>query len=451
MISLVLIVGLLAFTAISLEITKAHAVVRASETRLLSARMIAESGLARALARLKEGGETLPTSGGGPDGDWVDFGEGEYFYETTVDVPNQTAQIRAWARVPIDTHTSGSTAAPDDANWDGTGYVTTGLEVTFSTQRILPESPAYFGNGGIEQPLGGFDWGNGVDPFDPSTWQLVTSNPDSYQSSSVPMEVNALDHPVDHLYNGGAPLPATPGVHDYAPWISQTAVGQANVEAWMNYSAGGGSAMSGFTPSPTGNYSADPSSPDYVFPINPDIPDVQDYAWSLWSAYHDDPIATTLNSGSHSGTYGTQTDPGITFVTGTLNVPAGSTFEGNGILVIRDDYDPNVDSNNTPSIDAEMFINGTFKWTGLVIIAGWRPTVAVRPGGDATIVGTLMGEDSVMSGGEVSLDSATIILKVEDKLRLRYSSGLFQPGSFVYDYLPGLLRTIVGSRDLYAP
>jgi hypothetical protein len=262
--------------------------------------------------------------------------------------------------------------------------------------------------------------------------------------------VNALDHPVDYMYNGGVPTPATPGVHDYAPWVSQTAVGQFNIEAWMDHSANGGSALSGFTPTP-GNYSSDPSSEDYVFPIDSQVADVQDYAWSMWSTYSNTPGVNKLAGGNRYGTYGTQADPNITFVTGNLTVPIGQTFQGNGILVIRDNYDPNVDTNNLPGTSAALTIRGNFRWTGLVIIAGWHPIIRVHPGGDALVVGSLMGEDSVMSGGEISLDSATIELIVQDDMQLRYSHALFQPGSYVYNYLPSLRMEVVGAREIFAP
>ncbi len=447
--ALLFMVGLLGFTALSVDMTKAHSVVRSSEQSLFSARLISESGLAQAMARLKEAGQTAPVSGNGANAVWVPFSNGEYFYSTDIDIVNAKATIRSWARVPVDDFPSGSIVAPDDPTWDGSGYVTRGTEVTMVSSRYLPETPAYFGNGGIEKPLGGFQWTSGVDPFDPSTWQQVSNNPSSWQTASVPMTVNALNHPPDYLYNGGSPDPATPGVHDYAPWVSQTQVGQMNIQAWMNNSANGGSAMSGFIPSPIGSYSSDPTSPDYVFPVDTVAADVQDYAWSLWSTFENDPTVPQLNSGNQSGVYGTETMPGITMVTGELQVPAGQTFEGNGILVIRDDYDPNVDTNNTPGTSAALDIYGEFKWTGLVIIAGWRPSIQVRPGGEATIVGSLMGEDSVMSGGEVSLDSATIIMKIEDDFSLLYSNALFQPGTFIYDHLPLLQKTVVGARELY--
>jgi hypothetical protein len=449
--ALVLIVGLLGFIAVSIDLTKTHSAVRTSETAIFTARTISESGLAQALARLKEAGQTAPVSGNGTTPVWVPFSAGEYFYSTQIDIPNQVATIRAWARVPVSETPSGSAASPDAAAWDGEGYVTHGTELVMVASRYLPQTPAYFGNGGIELPLGGFRWASSVDPFDPDTWLPVTSSPSSWQTAAVPLKVNALDHPPDFMYFGGAPTPATPGVHDYAPWVSQTLVGQMNINAWMNQSANGGSAVSGFTPSPTGSYSNDPNSPDYVFPIDPIASDVQDFAWNLWSTYTANPATVKLGSGNRTGTYGTPADPKLVFVTGELQVPAGQTFQGNGILVIRDNYDPNVDTNNLPSTSALLDIYGNFRWTGLVIIAGWHPQILVRPGGDGTVVGSLMGEDSVMSGGEVSLDSATIELRIQDDLRLLYSNALFQPGSFIYDYLPLLRKEVVGAREIFAP
>lgn len=448
--ALVLLVGLLGFTAVSIDLTKTHSAVRSSETAIFTARTICESGLAQALARLKEGGQTAPVSGNGTSPVWVPFSAGQYWYSTQIDLVNQVATIRAWARVPVTDTPSASIVSPDNAAWDGTGWLTHGTELVMVSSRYLPQTPAYFGNGGIELPLGGFRWASGVDPFDPSTWQEVTSNPSSWQTAAVPLKVNALDHPADWMYFGGAPAPATPGIHDYAPWVSQTAVGQMNINAWMQHSANGGSAVSGFTPSPTGSYSSDPTSPDYVFPIDPNAADAQDYAWNLWSTFHTNPVATLLGSGNRQGTFGTPASPSLTFVTGTLRVPAGQTFQGNGILVIRDNYDPNTDSNNLPNTSAMLDIVGNFKWTGLVIIAGWHPQILVRPGGDATIVGSLMGEDSVMSGGEISLDSATIEMRIQDDFRINYSSALFQPGSWIYDYLPLLRKEVVGARELYA-
>jgi hypothetical protein len=146
--------------------------------------------------------------------------------------------------------------------------------------------------------------------------------------------------------------------------------------------------------------------------------------------------------------YGDLSDPRVTFVTGVLEVSSGTTFQGCGILVIRDDYDPNVDTSNTPSIRAQLHIYGTFRWTGLVILAGWAPDIVVASGADATIVGGIFGEDSVQSGGEPSLDTAMVIMTVADDFRLLYSSGVFSPGGLVYNLLPRVRKEVVGVREL---
>jgi hypothetical protein len=235
--------------------------------------------------------------------------------------------------------------------------------------------------------------------------------------------------------------------------VSQNLVGQMNTEAWFNYGANGGtttprSAMSGVQPSMS-YYSTDRSSDAYAFPVDPVAADVQDFSWSLWSTYKNDPAAPKLASGSRQGTYGSTAAPQVTFVTGTLRVDAGRTFSGAGILVIRDDFDPNVNTNNQPSTKATLDIRGNFRWSGLVIVAGWAPSVTVAAGADATIVGALMGEDSVMSGGEVSLDSATISMEIRAPLRLLYSRSMFAPGGMIYDYLPRLRREVISARERF--
>ena len=118
--------------------------------------------------------------------------------------------------------------------------------------------------------------------------------------------------------------------------------------------------------------------------------------------------------------------------------------------MIRDNFDPNYDTNNTPSTRASLTVNGTLNWTGLVIVAGWAPSITVNNGGSMQVVGAMMGEDSVMSGGEESLDTATIILRVRDDLDIMYSSEMFQPGGLIYDFLPLIDRTVVGAREIHA-
>lgn len=166
--------------------------------------------------------------------------------------------------------------------------------------------------------------------------------------------------------------------------------------------------------------------------------------------HKDDPDTYLLDGGTLSGVYGALDDPRVTLVTGELTVSSGQTFEGAGILVVRDDYDPNVDSNNTPATRARMSVSGTFRWTGLVLVAGWAPSITIQTGGDATIVGGLFGEDSVQSGGEISLDSATISLVVRDSMRIYYSRGVFNGGGLIYDLMPNVIFRVVGVRELGA-
>lgn len=439
--------GLIVTSAVSVQMSLTHNVVVETQRLSLTARQIADSAAAQALARLKEGGFTEPVSGNGVNATWVNFSGGDFYYYTDYDAATDVSIVRAWGRLPTGlANPSGSTAAPDNIFWDGTGYQVAGVEVSLVGTRYIPEAPMYLGNGGIERPLGGFDWTSpGLDPNDPTTWTPGTSV-SSYQSSSVPFQVNALDHPYDYLDNGGTPTPASTVPHPYKPWVSQTLIGQYNTRAWFTNSAGSSDPMTGVSPGASYYDNSSGSSPDYIFPVDSDIEDVQTFAWNLWSNYNS--TGTNLSSGNHQGTYGTLSNPGVTFVTGSLKVKSGKTFKGAGILVVRDDYDPNYDLNNTPSKKAYMEIDGTFEWTGLVIVAGWAPTIRVDPGGDATIVGTLFGEDSVQSGGEISLDSATIIMRIRDNFRLLYSNQLFQPGGMVHNFMPGVERSVVGVREL---
>lgn len=447
--AMVLMIGLLAFTAVSVDLMKTEATFIRSEERLFAAKQIVESGLAQGIARLTEGGQTAPVSGNGTVPVWVAFADGQYYYSSDFDTATGLATITSWGRVPVGTSMSNCTVSPDQAGWDGDGYLVQGFEVTIHSSRYVPKSPMYFGNGGIEKPLGGFEWDDDADAFDPTTWETVKSSPSSYQSASIPLKVNALDHPTDYLTAGGSPTPAAPGVHPYNPMVSQNPIGQMNALAWFNKSANGGSAMSSVTPAPLTSFSNDPTSPEYAFPIDTHVADVQDFSWNLWSRFKDDANATKLTGGSKTGTYGSLAAPKVTFVTGTLRVDAGKSFAGTGILVVRDDFDPNVDTNNQPSTKAGLDIRGNFKWTGLVIVAGWAPSITVASGADTTIVGSLMGEDSVMSGGEISLDSATISLVVQGPTRLLYDYDMFQPGGLIYDYLPMLRKEVISARERF--
>jgi len=450
---LVVIVGvaMMMLAAISVQMTLVHSVTRTSQEEVFRAAQIRDSAAAHALVRIKENGAVTPLSGGGATPSWVNFTDGSFYYYTIYDPAFAISTIRAWGRVPADETTSTCMSAPDSLSWDGTGWMVRGVEIHVKSSRYIPRSPIYMGNGGIQKPMGGFSWTSGVDPADPSTWVPVTSGPSSYQDSSVPFESSALDHPFDYLYNGGTPTPPSSNPHPYNIWTSQNPIGQFNTEAWFANSAGAGNDPTiNLTPAPTNAYydMSDNTSPDYAYPVDSTVPDVQDFAFSLWNKYGTAPGTTNLGSGSHNGTYGDLATPGVTFVTGRLEVAGGKTFKGSGILVIRDAYDPNVDTKNTPATHAALDIRGTFEWTGLVIIAGWTPSITVGPGGDATIVGALFGEDSVQSGGEVSLDSASIIMKLSNNFRVLYSNSLFQPGGLVHDFLPLVRKEVVGVRNI---
>lgn len=443
-------VGLIALTALSMQLSRDQNITLRSHRERFRVKEIAESAIAQAVVRIKEGGQIAPVSGNTLTAEWIPFGGGDWYYDTTYDSLNEVTKIRAWGRLPIDGNGSGSTVPPDDSDWDGDGYTIAGLELVMLGSRYVPDAPVYFGNGGIERPMGGFEWGSSIDPTDPASWIPITSGPSSYQDSSVPLEINALDHPMNHLLTGDPPTPFAGYPHPHNVWVSQNSVGQFNIDAFLNNGAGAGDGLSGITPAPDGTYydTTDSFSENHPYAVLPGIPDVQSFSWQLWTQNQANPDAFRLSSGSHSGTYGTAADPRITFVTGNLNVKSGDTFEGTGVLVIRDDYDPNVDLNNRPGARASAQISGTFEWTGLVVIAGWAPEWRVRSGGDATILGAFFGEDSVQSGGEISLDSATIIMRVEDDFRILYSSEIFRPGGLIHDLMPALIRTVVGVREL---
>ncbi len=448
----VLIVIVSFMTMVSVNTTKTYSITASARELQFRARQIAESAAAQALVKIKEGGFTTPysqSSSGSSSPVWMSFDQGEMYYYSTFDSATDLTTVRAWGRIRANSSARTQTVAPDDVAWDDTGWVVAGLEISVLGNVYVPEVPMYFGNGGIERPAGGFSWSGSSDLSDPSGWGIVSSSSaSSYQSSSVPFEVSSLDYPYDYLYAGGSPTPAGSNPHEYKIWASQNAIGQFNIDAWFRNSAGSGDATNGVSPSPTSSYfeMSDTSSPDYPYPIDTSVPDVQSFAYDLYNSYGSS--STNLSSGSHSGTYGTLANPTVTFATGNLKVDAGKTFEGSGILVIRDDYDPNTDSNNRPSRSAALNVNGTFKWTGLVIIAGWRPSINISSGADAKVVGALFGEDSVQSGGEVSLDSATIILRVNGAMKVMYSNGLFRQGGLIHHLLPRVSKEVVGIRHL---
>lgn len=449
---LLLVIGLLGFTALSLELTRESSVSLTSEERMLAARQIVDAGLAQALCRMEDGGQNAPVSGEGTTPVWISFGAGECYYETARVESEARATVRCWARIPLVENPLRVDVSPDDAGWDGRDYFVQGIEAVLEGKKYIPRSPVYLGNGGFEKPLGGFRWTRDVDPFNPRTWETVTSGPSSYQTETVPFMVNALDHPVDWIYNGGTPQAPSSGIHPFSLVTGRNPIAQLNTEAWFENSAGAGNPLVNVFPSVSStSYSDDPDSPDYAFPVHAQLPNVQDFAYSLWSEYSDftSSKASRYTGGDREGEYGTLDSPRITFVTGHLNVPSSRTLRGCGILVIRDDFDPNLDTNNTPSQSAKLSVTGTLEWTGLVIISGWSPGIDVGPGGSMTVVGSLMAEDSVMSGGEISLIASGLSVVAKDKLELRYSSHLFEEGGILYDLLPYVEFDLLSLRPIF--
>ncbi|MCA8962829.1 MAG: hypothetical protein KDC38_20035, partial [Planctomycetes bacterium] len=350
-------IGLLALTVLSLDMSKAQAVSHRVTSEAFRAQQIAESAAARGVAMIKRAGLVGAVSGGGSTATWVPFGGGDYYFYTDVDAANRVSTLRAWGRFPVEASPSSSSVSPDDVNWDGSGWIVRGLEIAVRSSKYLPDAPLYFGNGGVERPMGGFAWTGGTDLSDPSTWGTITSSPSSWQSNWLPFEVSALDYPYDYLYSGGSPSPAGGGYHDYEIWASQNPIGQFNIMAWFANSGGGGvdpSVM--LTPSPSGSSYDMASTDHHPYPVDSQLADVQNFAWQLWNDYGSSGASNVFNlsSGSHSGTFGDLSTPSVTFVTGNLDIPSGTTLSGSGILVIRDDYDPNYDSNNTPSTKAGL-------------------------------------------------------------------------------------------------
>lgn len=450
---LIFTVVLLGLTAGSVLMVRSRTIAQETRAKVFSITQIAESAVSQALTRIRDLGMIEPCSGNGQKPAWVPFGDkGGFLYYTTFHAADNISTIRAWGRIPKCLKPADCAVPPDDPAWHDRDWMIRGLEVVVMNRKFIPETALFFGNGGVERPAGGFEWTSATDISNSNTWsQVPTGSASSYQASSIPFEVNALNHPMDHLYNGTACDTPAGYPHPYSIWSVQNPIGQANIEAWFKHSAGAGhNPLTNVYPNISNWYEDnDPHSLDYQYPVDPDIPDVQTYAEALWNKYHADPSAVLLGSGSHTGTVGDLSTPKVTFVTGTLRVPAGKTFEGAGILVIRDNYDSNdPTASNRPRTSAQLKIEGTFKWTGLVIITGWCPAISTTDTSDSTIVGSLFGEDSVMSGGETSLDCATIVMRIKGPFRIRYSKEVFSHKGLIYDYLPYVRRKIVGIRDI---
>ena len=144
--------SLIFLSALSVQQTLVQSVTRTVQQDVFIARQIANSAAAHALARIKESGIVAPFSGSGVAPSWVSFSDGSYFYYSTFNAALQVNVIRAWGRVASDPNAVASTVSPDDPNWDASGWTMQGVEITVKGYKYLPESPLYFGNGGIERP-----------------------------------------------------------------------------------------------------------------------------------------------------------------------------------------------------------------------------------------------------------------------------------------------------------
>jgi hypothetical protein len=343
----------------------------------------------------------------------------------------------------------------------------------------------------------------------------------SYQSRGLPFRVSALDHPATWLDDGvggfdlGRPAAGDPGVdgvagtaddgpdleqtpHPYSLFAGQTLVGAYNADRWFNEWTHGGTHDPGSLSQPSIDDPAVYPNNDPVgstiegdpFPVDTTIPDVQTWAWDMWekhknSALHiqpqgsgssaditlvnapdgtaPDPANYSIDTTNKIITLGSETNPQVVFVTGRFTIPSNWTVKGHGVIVLRDNYHPDEQTNNTPTgntneTDAHLY--GDFEWTGLAMIAGWRPELDTRnmPAGNSVrILGALFGEDSVQSGGEQSLDTAQIQVYIGPSkadasgnglFEIFYCREIFEPGGLIYHLLPEVSRQIVSIRDL---
>ncbi|MFN0060045.1 MAG: hypothetical protein ACKVX7_16430 [Planctomycetota bacterium] len=448
---LVVAIGLMATTLVAFQSSRAHSLASRTRYESLLAREIAQSAVSEAFNEIKRAGNLEPVSGPGPGAAWEAFSDGEFYYYSLFSDLASASTVRAWGRVPYVPNPSSCTLAPDSNGWDGEGWALKGVEITIQAIKYAPNGPIYFGNGGIEAPTGGALLLADSDPQRPQTWALKTGTPTSFQGAAIPFVVSALNHPRDFLTNGGTPEPAQ-AAHPYSIAIAQTMIGQHNFDAWFSNSAGAGkNPENQVAPRARGagaRYNSNKQSPNYPYPVVAALPDVQSLALELWIKHEQDAAVTKLAGGAISGSYGDLATPRIVFVTGELSVAAESTLEGVGILLIRDAFDPRTDTDNQPRVRASLSVAGVLNWTGLVIVVGCSPTISVTSTGSATIVGALLGEDSVQSEGEPSLDSATIALKVMGSLRVLFSKEQFEEGELLYPLLPDAERKIVSVHTL---
>ncbi|MHC4390079.1 MAG: hypothetical protein ACYS22_02030 [Planctomycetota bacterium] len=345
--------------------------------------------------------------------------------------------------------------------------------------RYVPNAPMYFGNGAIEWPRGNFE-GHSVT---------------SWISNALNLHVSAWNHPLDYINNPiptppfGDPRwsnqdPSSPGFgQPFSVFESQNSFGGQNVASWLAPWTSGGTLYDPLT-----RVEHVPDAGYDPFPTDSSAPDVQTFAYDLIASSADRGTDLFLSpSDVQNGNYtndtsstdainglGTVDDPRVVFVTGKF-LNSNKAFKGSGILVIRDDYDPAVGGFRNVSNRSTMDIRKTLEWTGLVVVAGWAPDIKTQslPTSEHVLInGSLMGEDSVQSGGETSLENATIILRIgagygsgtqRGDFQVTYSREVFSEtlpnGSPnpIYNLLPvvqkGLssLKTAEGARPAWAP
>jgi hypothetical protein len=544
---LVFMVILVGLAGSALQSTRSDIQHTQFERETFLAHEAAVAGATEAIARITYGGQTTPTSSA-----WRRCGTSAltgYWYRTTFDAAHSLYTITVWGRSPNGAVAGAQPTTAPYSGFNRAGYTMRAIEVVVRGVKSIPNSPLYFGNGGVEKGRGAFAWSSSQNPLDPSTWTsyvaMTDAAADSYMTRLIPMRVSALDHPESWLDSGGGrgtgatgaapgsaggPAPAqTP--HPYSIFAAQTYVGQQDCASFfMPWTISGttytpaapaapadplytGVAGAVF-PAPTDSAAfptapiTNPGSPisfrPDAFPVDTRLPDVQTWGWDLWDSWKNSNQAVHITPndntvpliGSPNGTasdtaiYSRDTTnkvltiggPGnakVAFCSGNLRVGSGWKIKGHGILVIRDDYHPDetpstartapwpsTAANNTPTgTNREALLalsDGSLEWSGLVIIAGWRPkvdTTNMPSGFHLRVNGALFGEDSVQSGGEVSLDAACIQMymgkgstKTGDATsgytEITYSRDMFSPGGLIYHLLPEVSRSVLSIRDL---
>ncbi len=300
-------------------------------------------------------------------------------------------------------------------------------------RRFIPPGPLYYGNGAIEFPSGN------PEGYAPSSWI----------SDALELKISTWNHPPDFL---ASPI-ATPPQGDprwYEQDTASTLYGQPFVVFSSQNDKGTQNASLFLAPWTTGSTTFDPMTKvervtDAGYqPVQVAIgaPDVQTFAYDLWATKQAGDLVLTQNdvltgnyTSSASSTtdargLGTLAEPRVVFVTGQLENTL-KDFKGAGILVIRDDWDPAVGGDRLVGSPKKgsAEIRNTFEWTGLVIVAGWGPNISTRnlPAGlKASINGALIGEDSVQSSSEASLDDATICFRIGPAAGSSVATGRFE-------------------------